>query len=252
MYGYRLTYSRLKGSTFKLCVLNRWYFNFCICSSTLQSFTLTYWWTNIDYCKEKVSCKKGDGKNNNASWPFYRSEFPLCRYRKCLYVAQPAAWDWRRCPTPPPAPPLVPASPPLIAAALPSTWGPANLATRAHHSQSATEFEDWDGAYCYSPLKTVYLGWAGALCLQSAVVLVPRVGWGTLLTICWRLCTQDGDSFLRACTCLGHTAERFVLKVGWGILNSPLKSLYSGWGGAYSLQSPEEFVLSVGWGHTPY
>ena len=36
MYGYILTYSRLKGRTFKLCVLTRWDFNFCVRSSPLR------------------------------------------------------------------------------------------------------------------------------------------------------------------------------------------------------------------------
>ena len=36
MYGYILTYSGFKGRTFKLCVLDRQDFNFCICSSPLQ------------------------------------------------------------------------------------------------------------------------------------------------------------------------------------------------------------------------
>ena len=36
MYGYILTYSSLKGRTFKLCVLTRWDFNFCVRSSPLR------------------------------------------------------------------------------------------------------------------------------------------------------------------------------------------------------------------------
>ena len=36
MYGYILTYSRLRGRTFKLCVLTRWDFNFCVRSSPLR------------------------------------------------------------------------------------------------------------------------------------------------------------------------------------------------------------------------
>ena len=37
MQGYALTYSRLQRENLKLCVLNRWDFNFCVCSSPLQS-----------------------------------------------------------------------------------------------------------------------------------------------------------------------------------------------------------------------
>ena len=37
-YGYILTYSRLKRRTFKLCILNRWDFNFCIHSSPLLGY----------------------------------------------------------------------------------------------------------------------------------------------------------------------------------------------------------------------
>ena len=40
MYGYILTYSSLKGRTFKLCVLTRWDFNFCIRSSPLREGTV--------------------------------------------------------------------------------------------------------------------------------------------------------------------------------------------------------------------
>ena len=37
MYGYILTYSRLERENFfKLCVLTRWDFNFCVCSSPLR------------------------------------------------------------------------------------------------------------------------------------------------------------------------------------------------------------------------
>ena len=36
MYGYILTYSGFKGRTFKLCVLTKWDFNFCVRSSTLR------------------------------------------------------------------------------------------------------------------------------------------------------------------------------------------------------------------------
>ena len=67
--------------------------------------------------------------NKKMHWPFYQSVFPQCRYRRCRYVAQPAAWDWRRCRTLPPTPPPAPASLPWIAASPPSTWGPASLAT---------------------------------------------------------------------------------------------------------------------------
>ena len=46
MYGYILTYSRLKGRMFKLSVLTRWDFNFCVRSSPLrgiptETFTLS-------------------------------------------------------------------------------------------------------------------------------------------------------------------------------------------------------------------
>ena len=36
MYGYILTYSKLKGRTFKLCIITRWDFNFCVRSSPLR------------------------------------------------------------------------------------------------------------------------------------------------------------------------------------------------------------------------
>ena len=42
MYGYILTYSRLKGRTIKLCVLTRWDLNFCVRSSPLRGYKGLY------------------------------------------------------------------------------------------------------------------------------------------------------------------------------------------------------------------
>ena len=42
MYGYKLTYSRLERENFfKLCVLTRWDFNFCVRSSPLQQHQMS-------------------------------------------------------------------------------------------------------------------------------------------------------------------------------------------------------------------
>ena len=64
MYGYILTYSSFEGRTFKLCVLTRWGFNFCVCSSPLQGPKETEWsaLTAITQRKKKEKKKKNGSK----------------------------------------------------------------------------------------------------------------------------------------------------------------------------------------------